>query len=108
MYALTDSSVVADACQSRKLPGASDMSCSSPTTFRSKRTMRRSGRSNGSGRSRKALTMLKIAVLAPMPSASTATTASANEGARRNTRVARRRSETKLRMNGSLPWEVVG
>ena len=46
----------------------------------------RSGSSNGSGRSSTVLTMLKIAVLAPMPSASTATTAIANDGARSSTR----------------------
>ncbi len=47
---------------------------------------RRSGSSNGSGRSRTELTMLKIVVLAPMPSASTLTTATANEGVRDMTR----------------------
>ena len=47
---------------------------------------RRSGSSKGSGRSRTAFTMLKIAVLAPMPSASTLTTATANEGVRDMTR----------------------
>ena len=43
---------------------------------------RRSGSSIGRGRSRTALTMLKIAVLAPMPSASTPITAIANDGVR--------------------------
>ena len=47
-----------------------------------------SGCSNGSGRSRTALTMLKRAVLAPMPMASTLMTATAKDGARRMTRAA--------------------
>ena len=48
----------------------------------------RSGSSYGTGLRSTALTMLKMAVLAPMPSPSTATTARANEGVRRNTRQA--------------------
>jgi hypothetical protein len=49
---------------------------------------RRSGSSQGSGRSSTAFTMLKIAVFAPMPSASTITPAVANEGVRDMTRKA--------------------
>jgi hypothetical protein len=43
---------------------------------------RRSGSSKGRGRSNTALTMLKIAVLAPIPSASTLMTATAKDGVR--------------------------
>jgi hypothetical protein len=52
VYALIDWNVVDADCQSKKFPGASAMSCSSPTTFRSNSTTSRSGRSYGSGRSR--------------------------------------------------------
>jgi hypothetical protein len=49
---------------------------------------RRSGSSNGSGRSRTAFTTLKIAPFAPMPSASVATATAVKPGAWRSRRSA--------------------
>src|SRR5262245_1649869 len=55
----------------------------------------------GRGRSRTAFTMLKIAVVAPMPSARTLTTATAKDGARDIARNAERRSANKIRIRES-------
>jgi hypothetical protein len=57
-------------------------------TCRPQTITRRSGSGYGSGRSSTPLTMLKMAVVAPMPIASVATTAMVNPGLRRSERSA--------------------
>src|SRR5258708_31556630 len=64
----------------------------------SKTCTRRSGSGNGKGRSRTAFTTVKIAVLAPMPSASERTATAVKTGDRAKVRRAKRRSATKFRM----------
>ena len=56
-------------------------------SLRSATQYNRSGSANGSGRSITALTTLKMAVLAPMPSATVSTTARVNSGDFRNRRM---------------------
>jgi hypothetical protein len=65
---------------------AGDSSKGRPPGVLVKIRTRRSDSSKGRGRRRTAFTMLKIAVFAPMPSASTLTTATANDGVRDITR----------------------
>ena len=92
-------------CQSRKLAGEiakRGMPGNDVCGGVWKRRTSRPGSSKGSGRRSTALTMLKTAVVAPMPSASTAMTAAANDGARRMVRSARRRSVARERMSGSF------
>src|ERR1700730_15482158 len=57
---------------------------------------KRSGWSNGSGRSRIPSTALKIALLAPIPSASARIADSANPGFLSSDRVAKRKSSKKI------------
>src|ERR1700722_18237419 len=68
---------------------------------------RRSGSSKGSGRSMAALTMEKIAVLAPMPSARTRMAPMAKAGLWRSVRRDWRRSEIRLRMGVPLGIETM-
>src|SRR3954451_16817682 len=105
-YAAIPSNDWLSRCQSRKFAGDNEkvaipgnVDCGGIWNGRTSR----SGSLNGSGRSSTALTMLKMAVLAPMPSARTAATANAYDGVRTNTRSAWRTSDRTVRMNGSLP-----
>src|SRR5262245_59406971 len=61
--------------------------------------MMREGSSKGRGRSRTALTTEKIAVLAPMPRASTTMDAAEKPGFRPSKRKETRKSESKFRMD---------
>src|SRR5690348_9640425 len=61
--------------------------------------MMREGSSKGSGRRRTALTTEKIAVLAPMPRASTTMAAAEKPGFRRSMRKEKRKSESRFRMD---------
>src|SRR5690242_21685451 len=61
--------------------------------------MMREGSSKGSGRRRTALTTEKIAVLAPMPRASTTMAAAEKPGLRRSKRKEKRKSESRFRMD---------
>src|SRR5579859_6270221 len=59
--------------------------------------MMREGSSKGRGRRRTALTTEKIAVLAPMPNASTTIAAAEKAGLRRSKRKEKRKSESRFR-----------
>src|SRR6266566_3099297 len=61
--------------------------------------MMREGSSKGSGRRMTALTTEKIAVLAPMPRASTTMAAAENAGLRRRVRKEKRKSENRFLIN---------
>src|ERR1700690_4201391 len=72
------------------MAGPAGFSCSMGTT-----AMRRFGLGKGRGASRTALTRLKMAVVAPTPSASVRTTLRVKAGVLRSWRKAKRRSEKK-------------
>src|SRR5690349_25093821 len=61
------------------------------------------GSSKGSGRRSTALTTEKIAVLAPMPKASTTMAAAEKAGLRRSKRKEKRKSESKFRRDTKAP-----
>jgi len=74
--------------QSRKLAGVASPLLCLVRLSESVTSTRWSGFAKGNGRSRTALTMLKIAALAPTPIAIVSTVSSRKPGARRNVRAA--------------------
>ena len=86
------SKLVACSRQSKYAPGETLLKPCSPTIFFSNSAAMRSGSRNGSGRSSRASTTLKIAVFAPRPSARTTTAVMANPGVLRNWRREYRKS----------------
>src|SRR5215467_13175705 len=70
--------------------------------------MMREGSSKGSGRRRTALTTEKIAVLAPMPRASTTMAAAEKPGLRRSKRKEKRKSASMFRRDIPTPvWHTI-